>query len=293
MDYDRQPGGIDLHIHSTASDGTFSPDQILQMAENAGLSAISITDHDTIEGLRQIRDPKPAGLRLLSGVEISAAAPAGYPLRGSLHILGYGFDPGNAGLNRTLGQLQTARTGRNPKILLKLRSIGIELPAASVARAAGGGQVGRPHIAQAMVRHGFAASIDDAFDRFLGAGGPAYVDKYRIPCAEAVRTIREAGGIAVLAHPFLVKQLGDEGLESLVADLVSMGLGGIEIYYPGHGPQQIDIGLSLAARFGLLVTGGTDFHGDLTPAVRLGTGTGNQFVPFSLYERLVAALPAG
>jgi predicted metal-dependent phosphoesterase TrpH len=262
------------------------------MAKKAGLSAISITDHDTIEGLRQLGNRKPAGLRLLSGVEISTAAPEGHPLRGSLHILGYGFETNDAGLTRALSRLQTARTDRNPKILHKLRSIGIELPPGSVAMAAGGGQVGRPHIAQAMVRHGFAASIDDAFDRFLGAGGPAYVDKYRIPCAEAVKTIRKSGGIAVLAHPFLLQQLDDEGLDRLVADLVSMGLGGIEIYYPGHSPQQIQKGLAMAERFGLLVTGGTDFHGDLTPTVHLGIGTGDQFVPFSLYEKLVAALPA-
>jgi predicted metal-dependent phosphoesterase TrpH len=293
LDYDRQPGGIDLHIHSTASDGTVSPDRLLQMAKNAGLSAISITDHDTLEGFRHISDPQPAGLRLLSGVEISAAPPDGYPLRGSLHILGYGFDPDHTGLNRALARLQTARADRNPKILQKLKAMGIVLPPETDAKAAGGDQVGRPHIARAMVRCGFTASIDDAFDRFLGAGRPAYVDKYRIPCAEAVKTIREAGGIAVLAHPYLLRSLDEEGIEHLVADLASMGLRGIEIYYPSHSPQQIESGLALAERFGLLVTGGTDFHGDLTPTVQMGIGTGGQFVPFSLYEKLVAALPAG
>ncbi len=293
MDFDRQPGGIDLHIHSTASDGTFSPLQILRLARKTGLSAISITDHDTIAGARQISaDAVPDGLRYLSGVEISAAPPAGYLSAGSLHILGYGFDPGDPELSRALNVLQAARKDRNPKILAQLRRLGIDLRPEDIATGPDRGQVGRPHIARALVRRGHAESIDDAFGRFLAAGKPAYVDKYRIPYADAVETICTAGGIAVLAHPFLLRDLDANRLGRLVADLKAAGLKGIEIYYPGHSRQQMKKGFALAERLDLLVTGGTDFHGDLNPKVKIGTGTGGLHVPFSVYEKLTAALPA-
>jgi hypothetical protein len=263
------------------------------MARAEGLRAISITDHDSIEGPKQIGSGRiPGGLCFLSGVEISAAPPSGHPLPGSLHILGYGFDPGDSALNRSLQRLQTARSDRNPQILERLRNIGIDLHREDIAGTAFSGQIGRPHIARALVRSGHARSIDDAFDRFLGSGRPAYVDKYRIPAAEAVAAIRTAGGIAVLAHPFLIAELDEDGLRRLVAELKTLGLQGIEVYYPGHSSAQVKSGLSMAARFDLLVTGGTDFHGDLTPEIKLGRGTGDLFVPFRVYEALVAALPA-
>jgi len=293
LDFDRQAGRIDLHIHSTASDGTNSPLQLLDMARAEGLRAISITDHDSIEGTKQV-DPGrlPEGLLFLTGVEISAAPPPGYPLPGSLHILGYGFDPGDPALNRSLQRLQTARSDRNPQILQRLQRIGIDLRREDIAAAAPGGQLGRPHIARALVQKGHAHSIEDAFDRFLGSGKPAYVDKYRIPAEEAVAALRAAGGVAVLAHPFLIEGLDEAGLLRLAADLKALGLQGIEVYYPGHSSAQVKSGLSMAARFGLLVTGGTDFHGDLTPEIKLGRGAGDLFVPFCVYEALVAALPA-
>ena len=260
------------------------------MARKAGLSAISITDHDSIEGVKQIgADNGSEPPRFLTGVEISTAPPSGYRLPGSLHLLGYGFDPSDAGLNRALKRLQAARARRNPEILERLSALGIDLPQTALA-ADGGGQTGRPHIARAMVRCGFAESIDDAFDRFLGTGKPAYVDKYRIPCAEAVHTIQAAGGLAVLAHPFLLQPLDIDTLFRLVADLKTLGMDGIEVFYPEHSREQTEVGLELANRFDLLVTGGTDFHGDPTSDIEIGSGAGDFFVPISVYNALAAAL---
>lgn len=292
MDSDRPWGGVDLHVHSTASDGTFTPLQILRIARDAGLAALAITDHDTLDGAKQaLIEGIPPGLSFLTGVEISTAPPPGVPIPGSLHILGYGIDLEDSELNLALKTLQDARRNRNPQILERLRSLGIRIREEDLARASGNGQVGRPHIAQEMVRRGYAASIDEAFDRFLGLGKPAYVDKYRISCQEAVEKILAAGGVPVLAHPFLIRSLDPDGLRQLVTRLVQMGLRGIEVYYPGHSPGQVEQARLLAEENHLLITGGTDFHGDITPEIKIGVGRGQMFVPFSVYEALVAALP--
>jgi len=291
LDSDRPAGGVDLHVHSTASDGTFSPPEILRMAREAGLAALAITDHDTLDGAKQaLTEGIPPDLSFLTGVEISAAPPAGFSITGSLHILGYGIELEDPELNLALKTLQDARRRRNPQILERLRSLAMTIREEDLARASGNSQTGRPHIAREMVRCGYAASIDDAFDRFLGFGKPAYVAKYRIPCQEAIERILAAGGIPVLAHPFLIPSLDQEGLRRLVAHLAGMGLGGIEVYYPGHSPVQVEQALLLAKESRLLITGGTDFHGDITPEIKIGVGRGQMFVPFSVYESLAAAL---
>jgi ribonuclease III len=262
------------------------------MARTAGLAALAITDHDTLDGAKQaLIEGIPPGLSFLTGVEISTSPPPGFSISGSLHILGYGIDLEDPELNLALETLQDARRNRNPQILERLRSLGIMLREEDLVRASGNGQLGRPHIAQEMVRSGYAASIGDAFDRFLGLGKPAYVDKYRISCQEAVERILAGGGVPVLAHPFLIPSLDPDGLRRLVACLVQMGLRGIEVYYPGHSPVQVEQARLLAEENHLLITGGTDFHGDITPEIKLGVGRGQMFVPFSVYEALVAALP--
>ncbi len=292
MDFDHPSGGVDLHVHSTASDGTFSPPEILRAARAAGLAALAITDHDTLEGAKQaLIEGIPPGLSFMTGVEISASPPAGFSIAGSLHILGYGIDLEDPELNLALKDLQNARRRRNPQILDRLRSLGVALKEEDLIRTSGNGQVGRPHIAREMVRCGYAASIDDAFDRFLGFGKPAYVDKYRIPCPKAVERILAAGGVPALAHPFLIRNLDPEGLRRLVALLVGMGLRGIEAYYPDHSDAQVKQAMVLAEENHLLITGGTDFHGAITPGIQIGVGRGRMFVPFSAYESLAAALP--
>lgn len=287
------PQHIDLHIHSNASDGSLSPREILNQALQLGLAAVSITDHDTVAGsVAAIEGGIPSGLAFLTGIEISAAPPAGYSARGSFHILGYGIELRSPQLNKTLDVLQQARSNRNPQIIARLRDMGIPISLEAVQAEFGGeGQLGRPHIAQLMVQEGWVASFNEAFDRFLGAGKPAYVDKHRVPCADALAIIRLAGGLPVLAHPGLLKINRGVAFETMLDSLQEMGMRGLEVYYPEHSPELIGYYADCAARRGLLKTGGTDFHGTLKPGVGMGFGRGDFFVPVALYEALARCLP--
>ena len=279
--------GIDLHIHSTASDGSFTPAELLDHAQKLNLAAIAITDHDSIDGSREaLRIGIPPSFDFLTGVEISAAHPPFFPGSGSFHILGYNIHLDNRDLNQALSKLQDARKNRNPSILKLLNKLGFQISLDEVNQEAGEGQLGRPHIAYAMVKKGFVASIDEAFDKYLGTRGPAYVDKYRIECEEAIHIIRAAGGVPVLAHPALLNIENDQKLDALLHNLIKIGLAGIEVYYPGHSPQQIRQYTELARKYGLLMTGGTDFHGTITPQIKMGSGKGSLFIPYSLYEKL-------
>ncbi|MFC1856826.1 PHP domain-containing protein [Thermodesulfobacteriota bacterium] len=278
---------IDLHIHSTASDGTFSPLEIIQMARELKLGAIAITDHDTIAGAKEALSVEiPPSLRFLTGVEISTSPPPSYYGSGSFHILGYCLDLSDPTLNKTLIILQNARENRNPHIIERLNSMGVDISLEEVRCEADDCQLGRPHIAQTMVRKRIVASINEAFDNYLAKGKPAYVDKYRIACNRAIQILLDAGGIPVLAHPVLLNIKKAEGLEELILDLKSMGLKGIEVYYPEQTPADTARYIDLAKRHGLLMTGGTDFHGAIKPDVKMGSGKGDLYVPYELYEEL-------
>lgn len=282
--------GIDLHIHSTASDGSFTPAEILEHAQQLNLAAIAITDHDSIDGSRKaLQSGIPPSLNFLTGVEISAAHPPFFHGSGSFHILGYSINLDNRELNQALSKLQDARKNRNPAILKLLNKLGFQISLEDVNQEVEEGQLGRPHIAYAMVKKGLVASIDEAFDKYLGTNGPAYVDKYRIECEQAINIIRAAGGFPVLAHPALLNIENDQQLDSLVKNLMKIGLAGIEVYYPEHSPQQIGQYTELAGKYGLLMTGGTDFHGTITPEIKMGSGKGALFVPYLLYEKLLGA----
>jgi len=279
---------IDLHIHSTASDGTFSPCEILALATKLNLAAIAITDHDTIDGSKDAIDKGiPSEIKFLTGVEISAAPPLSFSCSGSIHILGYSLRLNDPVLNQTLYTLQMARKNRNPGIIERLKNIGFDISIEEVTELAGSGQTGRPHIARLMTEKGFAGSINEAFDKYLGKGKPAYVDKYRIECDEAIKIITGAGGIPVLAHPSLINIYNDKGLEDLVAALKEMGIKGMEVYYPEHSKAQVSCYMKLAKKHKLLITGGTDFHGSLKPDISMGSGRGNFHVPYNLYENLI------
>ena len=287
MDY-KHHLGIDLHIHSTASDGSLTPSEILQQAQKLNLAAIAITDHDSLEGSKAaIGIGIPSSIHFLTGVEISAAYPSFFPGSGSLHILGYSIRLNDTVLNQTLDKLQRARKNRNPEILKRLNKLGLPLSLEEVREEVGQGQLGRPHIARAMVNKGYVQSIDEAFDSFLGTDKPAYVDKYRIQCAEAIALIRGAGGIPVLAHPGLLNAAGEQDLNHLIVNLIKIGIQGIEVYYPEHTHQQINYYTDLAERHNLLITGGTDFHGTIMPKIKMGSGKGNLFIPYELYEKLI------
>ena len=282
---------IDLHIHSTASDGTLSPSEILNMAQRLNLGAISITDHDTIDGTKQalaIGIPPP--LKFLTGVEISANPPPSFSCPGSFHVLGYGFNIDDTQLNHTLVRLQEARKNRNPRIIELLNRMGFDLALAEIRKDSGECQLGRPHIAKQMVKKGFVQSVSEAFDSYLGTGQPAYVDKYRVGCNRAIEVILNAGGVPVLAHPVLLKIKEDDVLEKLIVCLREMGLKGIEAYYPEQPPDLTAHYSKIAERHGLLITGGTDFHGFIKPEIKMGSGYGNFSVPYELYEKLILSL---
>ena len=285
---DCKQAGIDLHIHSTASDGTLSPVEILRLAEKLDLGAISITDHDTLKGSRDLLEAAgSSAVRVLTGIEISTIPPALYAVAGSFHILGYGIRLNDPVLNQTLETLQHARENRNPLIISRLNAMGLDITLEEVIQASGEAQIGRPHIAQLMIKKGFVRTFDEAFDVYLGFNKPAYVDKYRLDCQKAIEMITEAGGIPVLAHPFLLRISDNSRLESLVATLKEMGLQGIEVYYPEHSSENVEFYSRLALSHDLAITGGTDFHGAIKPDIQLGYGKGDFFVPYSVYDLLL------
>jgi 3',5'-nucleoside bisphosphate phosphatase len=282
---------IDLHIHSTASDGTLTPFEILALAETLHLGAISLTDHDAVDGNRDLlRTGVPRSIRFLTGIEISALPPPLFPVSGSFHILGYGIDIEDKALNQTLITLQDARKNRNPYIIRKLNTLGIKVDLDQVSQFSGECQLGRPHIANYLVHEGFAESIDEAFDKYLGKGKPAYVEKLRISCREAIKLILDAGGLPVLAHPYLLKLEKGVVFEELIVELKSIGLKGIEIYYPEHPLESVRFYAKIAREYNLIITGGTDFHGDIKPEIKLGSGFGDLFVPYEIYENIINLL---
>ena len=279
---------IDLHIHTTASDGTFTPEQVVSHAHQLKLKAIAITDHDTVAGSKEaLRSGIPPSLGFLTGVEISSTPPSFYPGSGSFHLLGYSIRLDDPKLNRTLEKLQQARKNRNPAIINRLNELGISITLDEVRREAGEGQLGRPHIAQFMVKKRTVASIDEAFDQFLGTGKPAYVDKQRVECFKAIEIILDAGGVPVLAHPGLLGYKTESQLDDLIGRLKKAGIQGMEVYYSGHTPDQTRLYAELAKRHDLLMTGGSDFHGAIQPDIEMGSGRGDLIVPYELFEKLI------
>jgi len=278
-------GYVDLHLHTTASDGVMSPSEIVRYAKTKGLQAIAITDHDTIEGLEEgLSEGERIGFEVIPGIEISAVHSPG-----SMHLLGFFLDIYHPLLNERLGYLQKARAERNPKIAEKLSRLGIDLTYEEVLKVSGGGQVGRPHFAQVLLRKGYVRSFQEAFDRFLKKGAPAYVDKFRFTVKETLHFINEAKGIAVLAHPNTLGMNGYSELENLLLKLVEEGLKGIEVYYPEHSASEVAQYKILAERYGLLLTGGTDYHGIEKNSLDIGVGRGDMKLPYSIVENLKAA----
>lgn len=281
---------VDLHIHSTASDGSLTPRAIVDHARTLGLKAIAITDHDTIDGIRAVLTPGgPRDLHVLTGVELSANPPESFADAGSFHILGYGIRLNDPDLNTTLITLRQARHQRNPRILSRLAELSIDLSLDEVDSEAPDGMIGRPHIARAMVRKGYAAHIDEAFDRYLAKGRPAFVEKTKLDCAQALAAIIRAGGIAVLAHPVSL-DMDLRTLKALLLTMIPMGLTGLEAFYPGHTPEMTRAYTTLARELGLIVTGGSDFHGAFKPDIRMGTGKGSLRVPFHVYQDILNQL---
>ncbi len=276
MDY------IDLHTHTTASDGSLSPAELVRQADQAGLKAVAVTDHDTVAGLDEaMAAGRELGLEVVPGVEISIEV----GLAGGAHLVGLWVRPDHQGLLDGLARLQEARRQRNPRMLAKLNELGLPLSMDDVLAQAGGGLVGRPHFARALVKKGLANSVGEVFSRWLGAGSKAYVPKDRLAPDEGIGLVRAAGGVPVLAHPGLL-DLDRLGLEALLHKLKGLGLEGLEAYYSEHNEATRRNLVSLAARLGLAVSGGSDFHGGDKPYVKLGLGKGDLRVPGALLAAL-------
>jgi 3',5'-nucleoside bisphosphate phosphatase len=272
---------IDLHSHTDQSDGTMSPAGLIEAACAGGVAVLGITDHDTFAGYDQAFPvARAAGVELLCGIELSTKLDGH-----SVHLLGYFFQLEKlAALRDWVTEMQAARRDRNLRLAARLRELGIDITLEE-AEARGRGMTGRPHFAQIMLEKGYVSTFRQAFDDYLDESAKGYVFRREPPFAEAVERIRNVGGVASLAHPVRVKS----DVPGLMPELCAAGLNAIEAYHSDHSPADVTAYLDLAARHNLLVTGGSDFHGDVKPGIRLGVGDGNLHVPPEVYDRLRAA----
>lgn len=271
---------IDLHTHSTASDGVRSPRELVALAKDSGIAVLAVTDHDTLEGLPMaMAEAERAGVQIITGVEITAHV-------GDLevHILGHFIDPGDHRLAEFLVSSRTDRIARIRQIVQQLWAQGLALDAHEILSLAPGHAVGRPHVAQAMVKRGYVMSLKEAFDRYLTPGKPGYVERSRIPAVQVIRAIKEAGGIPSLAHP------GQYGCDEIVPLLVRQGLMGLEVYHPEHDAGALFRYERMCMEYGLLAVGGSDYHG--TEGLR-SMGLGRPALPEARFEQLLAARTVG
>lgn len=265
---------VDLHTHTTASDGLLPPGRLVQLANDAGVAVLAVADHDTTDAVEAATAAGVAlGVEVIPAVEINTDVDAS-----EVHVLGYFIDHRQDWFQEFLTRLRDGRVHRAAKMVEKLNHLGIPIEFERV-RAIAGGAVGRPHVARALIETGAVKSTEEAFEKYIGRNGPAYVERMKVTPDEAVRVILQAGGIPVLAHP------GWGVPDAMITALVEGGLEGLEVYYPDHTPAMVTRYLDLAARYNLLVTGGTDFHGgDLATKA----GIGSQYVPVEAVERLKA-----
>ena len=272
---------IDLHTHTTFSDGTYSPEEIIKLCHKSNLKAIAITDHDTIDGIKYARDmAKELNIELIEGIEFSA------DYKGiEIHVLGYFLDIENKELLSLLEDLKISRDKRNKELIKKLNDIGLDISFDYVKSLSNGGLITKAHFGKAIVKKGYAKTMKDAFSLYLGKGKPAYVSRVLISYKDAIKYILNAGGIPVLAHPMIYK-LSDKDLEIAIKDLKDSGLKGIECYYPSNSLSQTNFLLSLAKKYDLKVTAGSDFHGENRPDVALGNIFLGKQIDYEILEDL-------
>lgn len=272
--------GVDLHTHTTASDGADSPARLVTAAAAMGLSAVAVTDHDTDGGLRQaLETADRVGIELVAGIELSLQWP-----NGAMHMLALLVrDP--QWLSAQLEEVRGGRTLRNLQIAERLRAQGVRITIEEVMQESGPGIIGRPHFASLLAKRGYVSDISEAFVRYLGRDRPAYVDRYRLPPAQAVELAHRAGGVAVLAHPLTLGVEGGE-LAGVLEELAAAGLDGMEAYYGAYQPATRRTLAALARRMGLIPSGGSDYHGRFKQDIRLGVGRGDLEVPAEVLEEL-------
>ena len=270
-------GRVDLHVHSTASDGVFSPEVIVSKAAALDLTLIALADHDSVDGIAPALEAARAypQLSVIPAVEISTALPDG-----EAHVLGYFIDHTSQELKRALENFRNSRQRRAQAMVDRLNGLGVDIDWQRVQEIAGEGSIGRPHIAQAMLEKGYVASFKEAFDRYIQHGGPAYVEREKMTPAEAVQLVVRSKGLPVLAHPFTVNDP-----ETMIIELKEVGLVGIEAYYNDYTAEEIQTLVSFADKYGLITTGGSDYHGidDSTESM-----LGSVDIPPESVERLVS-----
>lgn len=276
---------VDLHTHSSASDGSDTPSELVVKAARMDLSALALTDHDTLDGIPEAREAAArVGIELIPGVELSLDWP-----RGGMHLVVLWLEPGPGPLQERLAELQRGRSLRNREIVRRLRELGIDITLDEVLREAGNGTAGRPHIAGVLVQKGYCTDIADAFERYLASGRPAYVHRPRLTPEEAIAAARASGGVPVLAHPHTIGLDRPREMAELLERLSASGLVGIECHYGTYQEPGRRGMLALADRFGLVPSGGSDYHGAYKPDVELGVGKVGLGVPDRVLDELAAA----
>lgn len=272
---------IDLHVHTTASDGTYTPAEVVELAHKTGLAAIAITDHDTVSGYAEAAGRgAELGVEIVPGIEISTKYGS------SIHMLGYYIDMQSEGLHHILDWIVEDRDARARKMAELMAADGLPV-SFDLMKERYGEVIGRPHFANMLVELGLARDVQDAFDRYVEKGQRYYVGRTILPIERAIGLIIKAGGVPVLAHPFQYKR-DDAGLRELIEYCMQHGLRGMECYYTGYTPEQSAYLASLADEYGLIKTGGSDFHGENKKHILLGRGLGKLEVPYSLLEGLKA-----
>ena len=278
---------IDLHLHTTCSDGSLKPKELVDKVSTLGIKAIAITDHDEICGCAEaVEYAKGKNITVIPGVELSID----YPLQGKnhLHLLGLFIDVHNELLNNALERLRAARRSRAKRIVEKLKQIGYDLTYEELSKSAGDGSIGRPHVAALLRQKGIVKQEAEAFRYFLGRGGPAYVPKEKMDLNSAIEVIHKAKGLAMLAHPISLGYKTYELLGKEILKWQGLGLDGIEAYYSRHDRYLTDWLLAFARQHGLAVSGGSDFHGKAKPDIQPGSGYGNLKIPYHVYEDLIS-----
>ena len=274
---------IDLHLHTAASDGTDAPAELVKKAAALGLRAVSVTDHDTVAGVPEaLAAGERLGIEVVSGIEVSSDY-----RDNNVHILGYFIDPDSPALRPVLDWVKTERRIRNEKIVAMFAADGFDISLEQLHDAYPGAVLGRPHMAEFLMRKGYTSSIQESFDRYLGEGGLYYLPKRRISIRQAVEVIRHAGGVSVLAHPLQYHYPRNEVVE-MIEYAVSLGVRALECYYSEHTPAEQAWLLAQAERYGLGVSGGSDYHGTRKTHISMGTGMGNLAVPYRVLEGLKA-----
>ncbi len=273
---------IDLHTHSLCSDGTMTPSEVVRAAKAAGLSAIALSDHDTVAGVREaVAEGERIGVEVVPAIELSAQSET------ETHILGYFIDIENKALLEKMEYIKLVRVRRQEEVCRNLRALGFDVTMEEVRRIAGSDVLCRAHFAKIMAQKGYVSSVKEAFSQYLGSGKPAYSGTQALTDTEAVRLIKDAGGLAFVAHLHQTKRpLSD--LESFLLRLKDAGLDGIEGYYTEYTPEMERDYRALADRLGLILSGGSDFHADNKPHIAIGRGLGGLYIPYEILEKMKA-----